>query len=163
MTSVSSLSTWGCIPSGPVDLWMFSLLMYSLPQLSSSKNIYSLLQKRADCLTNVITIQYMAALLRLWMHYSRRDCWFGLQVNRHIMVPLSSPTCFRSFFDLANVFSSESLSIFFYSVPDYCCLYFTQGETEALRGKTVWFRWLIRTVTQQHENHLVVGSYRFVE
>lgn len=141
-----------------------NLLTYSLPQLSSSKNIYSLLQKRAYYLTNVINIQYMAALLSLWMPYSIRDCFFGLQLSKHIMVPLSSPTCFRSCFNLAKVFFKFNfiIIIIFNSVPDCCCLYFTQEETEALRGKAVWFRWLIRMVTQQHENHLVVGSYRFV-
>ena len=37
MTFTSSLSTCGCVPSGPMDLWMSRLLNWSLTQSSSTE------------------------------------------------------------------------------------------------------------------------------
>ncbi|KAK2527796.1 hypothetical protein Q9966_010095 [Columba livia] len=41
MTSASSLSTRGCIPSGPMDLWMSRLFNCSLTRSSSSVIVIS--------------------------------------------------------------------------------------------------------------------------
>ena len=44
MTSASSLSTHGCMPSGPMDLWVSSLLKWSLTWSSSTKGRSSFCQ-----------------------------------------------------------------------------------------------------------------------